>query len=206
MSYVTPKSIVDMCRVAKNLSHPTLFPAVVNRRHFQFFPWKELFFWGLFHPSFCALCWWFCCLQWPPSTALQCCPVFLRRLWCAFWRKHVREAFLRHEMECCWLEFNANEWIIWYIQDEEEEIHQSVCEEALKSAQVTPTVRMKLWEVANLWTHEIMTDFFTNSIFGQCRWGWKPKECSVTLHRFTPLPNRTGWLTWLAHVSKGNMA
>lgn len=41
---------------------------------------------------FCAFCWWFHKLIWPPGVVLKCCLMFLstRRLWCALQRKtHV---------------------------------------------------------------------------------------------------------------------
>lgn len=41
--------------------------------------------------QFCAFCWWFCCLKWPPGSVLKYRLVFLsvRRLRRSLWRKHL---------------------------------------------------------------------------------------------------------------------
>lgn len=85
-------SFRDMSRWTKYCSHPMCtFPVEVKqastlpssiRSHTVnsvLFTAYVVLRWYFFPSHFCAFSWWFCCLKWPPSIVLECCPVFLRK-------------------------------------------------------------------------------------------------------------------------------
>lgn len=92
------------------------------------------------------------------AKVLSSVPKHKKIVMCLTEKIHVlRQALLRHELQCCWLSLTKS--TIWYIQQKEEEIHQSAHNNTPESTKVTSSVCDDAMEKQlNLWTHEMMTN------------------------------------------------